>query len=179
MLNISILVGVIVVLCTLFYRINDDFKINIRFAFEGFFSLWNEGVWFVTSNENLKKMYIFPDNFKTWVIGDGYIENPRVTDPYYTGKVYSGYYMGTDVGYLRFIFYFGLLGLITFIYFFVALIKKCIKKFSGFYLMFVLLLFVNLIGWLKVATDIFVILAPFLLINSEENEERERLTVSG
>lgn len=50
-------------------------------------------------------MYVFPDNLKTWIIGDGYFNGPEDSDPYYTGEIWDiGYYKGTDVGYLRFIF---------------------------------------------------------------------------
>lgn len=160
------------------YNVNPGFRENVRFAFEGFFSLAEKGVWHVDSNDILKNMYVFPDNLKTWIIGDGYIENPK-SDPYYIGEMTGGYYMGTDVGYLRFIFYFGVLGLITFVYYFVALTKWCMRKFTNQQLLFLLFLLVNLIGWFKVATDVFLVFAPFLLISSEENEERERLTVSG
>ena len=56
-------------------------------------------------------MYVFPDNLKTWLIGDGYFSNPYNIDPYFTGRFVGGYYMSTDVGYLRFIFYSGLVGI--------------------------------------------------------------------
>ena len=167
------LAGVIVVALLIIvplYNTSPTFKANTRFAFEGFFSLVEKGRWEVHSNEILKNMYVFPDNLKTWFIGDGYIENPIRTDPYYTGEVIGGYYMGTDVGYLRFIFYFGRFGLLTFIYFFIALTSNCIKKFPSQGVLFLLFLAVNLIGWFKVSTDIFLVFAPFLLINKEENE---------
>ena len=115
-------------------------------------------------------MYILPDNLKTWLIGDGYIENPTTIDPYYTGEVIKGFYMGTDVGYLRFIFYFGIFGLLTFIAFFIAITKDCMKKFHTQSTLFLLFLAVNLIGWFKVSTDIFLVFAPFLLISKEEND---------
>lgn len=154
------------------YNTNPNFKANTRFAFEGFFSLAEKGRWEVRSNEILKNMYVFPDNMKTWLIGDGYIENPTRTDPYYTGEVIGGFYKGTDVGYLRFIFYFGIFGLLTFIYFFIDLTRSCIKKFPEQSSLFILFLIVNLTGWFKVSTDIFLVFAPFLLINKEENGER-------
>lgn len=154
------------------YNISPTFKANTRFAFEGFFSLVEKGRWEVHSNEILKNMYVFPDNMKTWLIGDGYIENPTRTDPYYTGEVIGGFYKGTDVGYLRFIFYFGLFGLLTFIYFFIDLTRSCIKKFPEQSSLFILFLIVNLTGWFKVSTDIFLVFAPFLLINKEENGDR-------
>lgn len=154
------------------YNIDTNFKNNTRFAFEGFFSLVEKGRWEVHSNEILKNMYVFPDNMKTWLIGDGYIENPTRTDPYYTGEVIGGFYKGTDVGYLRFIFYFGIFGLLTFIYFFIDLTRSCIKKFPEQSSLFILFLIVNLTGWFKVSTDIFLVFAPFLLINKEENGDR-------
>lgn len=162
------------------YNTNPNFRANTRFAFEGFFSIIERGEWYVSSNENLKAMYIFPENLKTWIIGDGYIENPRVTDPYYTGEITGGYYMGTDVGYLRFIFYFGLLGLLTFIAFFIAITQSCMKKFPAQSMLFLLFLAVNMAGWFKVSTDVFLVFAPFLLISREENDAAEEgLRVKG
>ena len=58
------------------YHADMDVRNNLRFAFEGFFSLAEEGRWNVHSNEMLKNMYVFPDNMKTWIIGDGYFDNP-------------------------------------------------------------------------------------------------------
>lgn len=47
---------------------------------------------------------IKPENTRTWIIGDGYCGDPN-NDPYYIGpQPKGGYYMGTDVGYMRFIF---------------------------------------------------------------------------
>lgn len=156
------------------YNTNPEFRVNTRFAFEGFFSLIEKGRWEVHSNNILMNMYVFPDNLKTWIIGDGYIENPVDIDCYYTGKVIGGFYMGTDVGYLRFIFYFGIFGLLAFIAFFIAITQNCMKKFPTQRLMFFLFLAVNLIGWFKVATDVFLVFAPFLLISKEENEAAEQ-----
>lgn len=82
--------------------------------------------------------------------------------------------MSTDVGYLRFIFYFGILGLITFLHYFIALTRCCMRKFSNQQLLFLFFLLVNLLGWFKVSTDVFLVFAPFLLISAEENEEGER-----
>lgn len=118
-------------------------------------------------------MYVFPDNMKTWIVGDGYFENPFYKDPYYIGLVTGGYYMNTDVGYLRFIFYFGLIGLILFISFFAKAAQVCIKRCPDYKLLFLMLLVVNYICWFKVSTDIFLVFALFLCISKEENEEYE------
>lgn len=153
------------------YNTNPTFHDNIRFAFEGFFSLVEKGEWEVHSNEMLKNMYVFPESFKTWVIGDGYFDNPYNEDPYYVGPKMGGYYMGTDVGYLRFIFYFGLTGLFAFMFFMYKAGSICMKLDKDFSLLFFLLLGVNYIVWFKVATDIFLVFALFLCISKEENDE--------
>jgi hypothetical protein len=165
-------VGVLAItipLIVYFYNTNQAFHDNLRFGFEGFFSLWEKGEWDVHSNEILKNMVVYPDNMKTWVLGDGYMENPMGTDPYYVGKIYGGYYMGTDIGYLRFIFYCGLLGLSIFTIYFVRVMQVCASRFNAYKAMFIMILLVNFIGWIKVSTDIFVAFALFLCI--PENEE--------
>lgn len=156
------------------YYVSPDFKSQISFAFEGFFSLAESGKWDVSSNNNLLNMIIFPESLKTWLIGDGYIENPRVTDPYYIGPHYRGYYMGTDVGYLRFIFYFGILGLLMFMYLFFKTAGICANRFQRYRWMFWMILLANYIIWLKVATDLFVVFALFLCISQEDNDEYEK-----
>lgn len=171
------LIGVILIALLIIvplYNTNPNFRANTRFAFEGFFSLVEKGKWEVHSNNILKSMYIFPDNLKTWIIGDGYMLNPYYNDPYYTGIDWHGYYQGTDVGYLRFIFYFGIFGLLTFIAFFIAITQSCMKKFPAQSMLFLLFLAVNMAGWFKVSTDVFLVFAPFLLISREENEEAEQ-----
>lgn len=153
------------------YHLDIDVRNNLRFAFEGFFSLAEEGSWNVHSNEVLMNMYIFPDNLKTWVIGDGYFNGPEDFDPYYIGEKWDvGYYKGTDVGYLRFIFYFGLLGLLLFSYFMWLSGRVCMRKFKKEKALFVLLLMVNFIVWFKVSTDIFLAFALFLVFNNEKQK---------
>ena len=169
----AVIVGMTILVSSYLYHINQNFKEDIRFAFEGFFSLWEKGEWDVSSNDRLKNMFVFPDNTKTWLIGDGYIENPYNLDPYYIGPKFSGYYMATDVGYLRFIFYFGLIGLSFFLMFFGKATQICMRRFKGYGLLFLLILSVNLIGWVKVSTDIFLVFALFLCIDSNENAEAE------
>lgn len=147
------------------YNNNAETRRLMRFAFEGFFSLAEKGEWDVSSNERLMKvMVVFPDNLKTWLIGDGYFINPRETDPYFTGKITGGYYMGTDIGYLRFIFYFGVIGLLTFMAFFYKVTHTCIRFFGEYKHLFVMFLAINFIVWLKVATDIFLVFALFLML---------------
>ena len=144
----------------------------MRFGFEGFFSLAETGEWQSRSNDILLNMVVFPDNMKTWLIGDGYGANPSV-DPYYIGPDYHGFYMGTDIGYLRFLFYFGIFGLIALVSLICYAAGICIRRFQSYRTMFLLILAVNLIVWFKVSTDIFMVFALFLCIPPEDNEAYE------
>ncbi len=157
------------------YDSSPEFKRLIHFGFEGFVSILEKGEWYTTSNETLSKMIVFPDNGKTWLIGDGYFDNPAATNPYFIGEVKGGFYMGTDIGYLRFIFYCGAIGLITFIIYFIKVTQTCINRFAKYKVLFLMFLAVNMLVWLKVSTDIFLVFALFLCIPPEDNEEYDRL----
>lgn len=162
---------VVVPLLTVLYETNPEVRKLLRFAFEGFFNLAEKGTWEVASNEKLRTMYVFPETMKTWIIGDGYFSSPQNVDPYYTGPIRGGYYMGTDVGYLRFIFYFGTLGLSAFIFFMGKVTQLCIRQFREYKVAFLMLLAVNFIVWFKVATDIFLVFALFLMSSTENGED--------
>ncbi len=153
------------------YNNNAIIHSNLRFAFEGIFNYFERGELSTSSTDRLKTMYVFPETVKTWLVGDGYFSDPRFTDPYFTGKIVGGYYMGTDVGYLRFIFYFGLVGLAAFSLFMVRAATVCAGRLRGQKALVYLLLLINFLVWLKVATDIFLVFALFLTIGKEENEE--------
>lgn len=155
------------------YDNNLQFYQLSRFAFEGFFSLVETGVWEVDSSEKLKTMIIFPDNLKTWIIGDGYFINPYDSDPYYVGYQPGGYYMGTDIGYCRFIFYFGLVGLFAFSFFLISVAKECIIKLPEYKLLLLFILILGFIIWLKVATDVFLVFALLLCVcNMQEGPQQ-------
>ena len=176
--------GVLCVVIPVFiylYFTNDIFYKNIRFGFEGFFSLWETGKWQTSSNDILLNyMIVFPDNWVTWLIGDGYAANPAdktlsFFDPYYTGPVYHGYYMGTDIGYLRYIFYFGLIGTFVFSLFMWRSAWACIHRFKDYKMMFLMILLVNYIGWFKVSTDIFLVFAIFLVLSKENDGQTDNI----
>ena len=161
-IGVLIVLMVVIPITTYFYQTNSEIHANLRFGFEGFFNLFEKGQWEVGSNGQLKGMVVFPESTKTWLIGDGYFNNPAVIDPYFTGRVMGGYYQGTDIGYLRFIFYCGILGLIAFSLFICNAAALCIRRFPDKKILFLFLLLVNFIVWLKVSTDIFLIFALFL-----------------
>jgi len=101
-------------------------------------------------------MWAFPTKFKTLLIGDAKLNNSD-----------TSYYMNTDFGYCRIIFYSGLIGLIltlllqlTFIYFVAK--KITANHRSLFYLLSFLFLILNIKG----IFSIIPIASQFLLIDS-------------
>lgn len=171
--TVCILLVVAVPVFTYLYNVSPQVHKMLRFAFEGFFNLVETGEWSIASNETLKTMVVFPDNFKTWIIGDGYFNNPINSDPYFLGEATGGYYMGTDVGYLRFIFYFGLIGLSVFILFFIKCAQYCAEGFHVSKWIFLSMLIANMAIWLKVSTDIFLVFAVFLCAANMQDEPEQ------
>lgn len=174
LLSIAVLGSFVVVYL---YNHNAAFYENVRFAFEGFFNWWETGEWTTTSTERWETMFIWPDNTKTWLIGDGYFDGPTLIDPFYVGPVYTGFYKWTDIGYLRFIFYFGLFGLSLFSIYFCKVAATCASRFKTHRALFLLVLLFNFVVWFKVSTDIYIFFALFLCISENEecltmNEER-------
>lgn len=161
---------VMILLITYVYNTNQTFHDNLRFGFEGFFSLVEKGKWEVHSNEILKNMYVFPDNLKTWIIGDGYFDNPNGSEPYYTGPIWHGFYQNTDVGYLRFIYYFGVVGLLAFSLFMIKTGKVCMDRFASYRSLFFVILLLNFVVWFKVSSDIFLVFALFLCLDKDDDQ---------
>ena len=82
--------------------------------------------------------------------------------------------MGTDVGYLRFIFYFGVIGLAAFMIFLCKACATCIAKCKEYTMLFVFVLIANFVIWLKVATDLFLVFALFICtVNMMPDEDDE------
>ncbi len=158
--SVVLSIAVAVPITMYMYDTDPSFRFYFRFGFEGFFSLAEKGEWDVGSNEILWTMYRFPETLKTWIIGDGYMVSAE-RDPYYTGPVYLGFYKGTDVGYLRFIYYFGIIGLIPCVMQMIKATQIGMKNLPGYKMLCFMLLMVNFICWFKVSTDTFSVMAIF------------------
>lgn len=164
-LSIASLVVIIgVIICVGLYNVSPEMHKLLRFGFEAFFNYFEHGTFETNSTNMLSKGMIFPDNFRTWIIGDGYMASGS-NDPYYIGPADYGFYMNTDAGYSRFIFYFGLIGLSSFILFFVMVCNACINGIEENRLLFIAILILGLCIWIKVSTDLFLVFALFLCIN--------------
>lgn len=168
----------VILLFTLFfsalYQTNNSWRKNLEFGFEGFFSLVEKGTWDVQSNNQLKGTFLVPDNYRTWIVGEGYMGSTD-DDPYYIGPAYHEFYKMTDVGYSRFLFYFGLLGLLSFSSIILISSYICMNRLKKYKRMFVFYAILNFIIWFKVSTDIFLVFAIFLCISPEEQEEADKI----
>lgn len=131
-----------------------------EFAFEGFYNYIETGNWSTSSTNVLIEMWkIWPNTIKTWLIGDGLFIDPNDS---------SLYYMGTDVGYARFVFFCGLLGLSVFALFFAYIVRTLCERFPLHKELFILLLIMVFAIWIKVTTDIFFVFALLLCISQED-----------
>ncbi|MCQ2163645.1 MAG: hypothetical protein MJZ04_00545 [Bacteroidales bacterium] len=155
-----------VVFATYKYNTDQVWKDYLEFGFEGFFSLARVGKWEVHSNDMLMEGFIYPDNLRCWLIGDGYFEEASVIDQNYVGETWYGFYKGTDAGYSRFLFYFGLVGLSAFSLYFIKACHVCMKNFSQYKFMFVCILLMNFVIWVKASTDLYPAFAPFIALLS-------------
>ena len=108
--NIKIFIGIVLAFPFLYLLLNLFVEPNrmdriLGWAFEFLVDFdANDGVE-TSSTNRMAEMLILPDSIGTWLMGDG-----RFTDPS------GGYYMHTDIGYIRMLFYFGLPITLFFIY---------------------------------------------------------------
>lgn len=149
---VSVSIGIII-----FY--GSDY-LNINWAFEIVLSYINSGSAETGSTNHLQTMYMLPSTLKTFLIGDGLL--------YYEDGTY---YMHTDVGYLRLLFYWGTFGivicfLLQFILFHI-IYKQSNRNREVKYLIIIILLYaiiLNLKGFIELNFLSFLILS-FLVIN--------------
>ena len=91
------------------------------FTYELFNNYEESGELESSSTNKLRGMYeILPTETKTWIIGDGKFKNEDGT-----------YYMRTDIGYSRHIFFYGLLGLIPFLFVVLFVYRTCARQYRN------------------------------------------------
>ena len=174
-----IALGLLIPLAVFFYNTSEQFYDLTRFGFEGFFNLVENGEWEVASNNRLETMVVFPEEFRTWIVGDGYFDNQRSDINYLGDATEEGFYMGTDIGYLRFIFFFGLIGLVFISLVMIYSAYLCADAFPEYRVIFWFVLLANFIIWFKVATDLFLVFCLFIdasIIRDTFQEEEEEET---
>lgn len=142
------------------------FDKTFNFAFELFYNLQDDEGLSTHSSEKTLSMYVWPDNLQTWLFGDGKFQ---LSD--------GNYYMDTDVGYVRLIYYFGVIG--TLVFFFIQYkllryVKELTTKYNlklMFAFIFLWLIILNLkgIAYLELFSIFFIVAAIM-----DNNEKRAK-----
>lgn len=148
----------IVLLSIYFYNYDKNTQHLIRYGFEGFFNWAEHGEWKTSSTELLRNAWKWPHDRIGWIIGYGQ---------------FADWVFDTDIGYCRFILYSGLSGMIIFSVFFIFNAILMIEKLPKYTILFVYLLALSFIIWLKVSTDLFLIYALLFFVDKESNNTRE------
>lgn len=132
----------------------------ITFGFELFINMHESGSATTNSTNTLLTMYgIIPNEFSTWLIGDGLWTYPN-----------SGlYYKDTDVGYFRLIFYFGIIGTIAYMCFQYYSVKLAITKVPNLKNILNLIFIFSVILNFKGFADIFGYCAIFYFCKKTKN----------
>lgn len=139
-----------------FYRTSETFQGYLRFGFEAFFNWAETGEFRTSSTDELGKMWVWPADTRTWIIGRG------------TFGVFENF---TDIGYCNFTFYCGLVGLMIFSIYFIYVHLVLNRKFRNFLIPSLLFIALTFIIWCKVTTDIFFIDALLFCIAGDDEEE--------
>lgn len=157
--NIKILIFTIPMLFFLVYLFKESKIEQIAFAYDFIFN--KEDSQASSSLSVLQEMYkVLPNNYFTWILGDSRFKNVSESGEF------LGYYKGIDIGYLRIIFYNGIIGLIIFISTNLFLLKKSFindKKLA--YILFVCFIILNIKGLASVFSFCFLF---FIIKNNEK-----------
>lgn len=151
-----IVMAVILGVTIYFYRTSETFYSYLRFGFEGFFSWVETGEFSTGSTDVLETMWVWPDDLHTWIFGRG---------------TYGVFENDSDIGYVNFTFYCGLVGLVLFSLFFIYCHFVQNRKFEHFQIASWMLVALTFIVWLKVTTDIFFIDALLFCIAGDFDDE--------
>src|SRR5690606_23321167 len=141
-------------------------EIVSNYVFEIFINFSTEGTFATTSTDATLSMYKFPETTRTWLLGDGHMLNED-----------NSYYMRTDVGYIRLLFYFGLPSTIAFVFILIKyqLILSRMTDSKPLKLLFffsaIWLLLLNFKG-LTFDSQYFVIFLLFMALSSFKKEAK-------
>lgn len=140
-----------------YYNVNSSFHNQIEYGFEGFFSLFESGEFQTSSTDELSTMWVWPQDTQTWLIGSGLFLSKSSDFTYFS-----------DIGYCRFIFYSGLIGITVFGLYFIYNAIYFSIRYPRYRYIFLLMIVVTFVVWTKVATDIFQLYALFYAFTDEE-----------
>lgn len=132
----------VLVLAVYLYQTSQMFYENFRFGFEGFFNWVETGDFTTGSTNHLETMWVWPETRRAWIIGEGIV---------------GVYKTNSDIGYVNFIFYCGLIGMVIYSLYYIYNHLCLNEKYDKFVLLSLLMVALTFIIWFKVQTDIFFI----------------------
>lgn len=139
---------------------SEKYGMVIRFAFEAYFNYTEYGSLETESSNDLQTMYRFPQDLKTYFIGDGWLNHPEIE---------GYYYMQTDVGYLRLIYFGGVVYCLLWFVFHYLMLNRIVMNLNNrevkwFALtLFAFLVIVNIKG----LADFFPLMFLLLIFSTE------------
>lgn len=125
----------------MFYLISTNEE-AVSWAFELFINYFNKGSLSSESTDSLYNMFILPNNLRTWFVGDGIAFDSI-----------GSFYMNSDVGYIRSVFYWGIIGSLVY-YYGVIYIYKVSKN--------------RIISYPNISALYFMIIMWFMIYNLKE-----------
>lgn len=140
-----------------YYNVNASFRDQIEYGFEVFFNLFESGEFQTGSTDELSTMWVWPHDTQTWLIGSGLFLSESSDFTYFS-----------DIGYCRFIFYSGLIGITVFGLYFIYNSVYFAIRYPRYRYIFLLMIVVTFVVWAKVATDIFQLYALFYTFTDED-----------
>lgn len=168
--NILIIISFMLAVCltmSIIYAItskNEKFSKMYSYAFELVNNIFSGKGVTTSSTDKLIKMYDRNFSIKTLIVGDGKytVENEGI----------KAYYMNTDVGYYRKVFYFGIIGtILSFILQMVLLNKNDIEKIAIFIFLMLLEFKGEVIGINIMINSIIVLYSNLSEITKERDEK--------
>lgn len=154
------------------FFISDEIKLKLynsfNYAFELVINIIDGNGIRTASTEELKDMYVFPNNIQTYLIGEGKM--------FLSDNI--SFYMDTDVGYLRLIYFFGIIGLLLYILLQIVPLVLMIlnSKITFFKYLSFLSIILFLILMFKGLTDLYYIFALFYFINHYFFKDKAKFT---
>ena len=131
-------------LCFIYFPDFTDWAFELLNNYEG------TGELRTNSSDGLEHMFYLPRDTQEWMFGIGVM-----------------YYWGTDVGYTRLLYYFGLTGTLSFFYFIYYILKKCVTKDTAFnatlFFLFIYNLGLNVKGFSDLSSFLFLLFFYFII----------------
>jgi hypothetical protein len=160
-------VPVFIVVCVFYFLpdVRDSLELAFKFGFEIFVNYFQSNSIETASTSQMKEMYIWPSFLKTYLIGDGL----------YSDVINGTYYMQTDIGILRLIYYFGIFGLFSYLFFQFNIVRAAYSRYPKYKIMFFVIFLYCIILNYKGFTDLFFLnILFFINTDYQDNIKNEK-----